>query len=203
MTHLITDASIDFIQRHKDRPLFLYVAHETPHFPFQGPEDKDKVVTKENWMERDPATYVAMLEDMDSEVGRLLAAIDDAGIREKTVVIFVSDNGGLKGAANMAPLRGAKGTTLEGAFASPSSFAGPAASKRRPERTGVCDLRSDSIVPQVGRRRRADRTAGRLRHHRSRGGGPRRFRPHPVLARPARREDLGGRGATAISSTSA
>ena len=119
MTHLITDASIDFIQRHKDRPLFLYVAHETPHFPFQGPEDKDKVVTKENWMERDPATYVAMLEDMDSEVGRLLAAIDDAGIREKTVVIFVSDNGGLQGAANMAPLRGAKGTTLEGGIRVP------------------------------------------------------------------------------------
>ncbi len=119
MTHLITDASIDFLQRHKDRPMFLYVAHETPHFPFQGPEDEDKVVTKENWMESDPATYAAMLEDMDSEVGRLLTAIDEAGIREKTVVVFVSDNGGLKGAANMAPLRGAKGTTLEGGIRVP------------------------------------------------------------------------------------
>ena len=77
------------------------------------------MVTKENWMESDPATYVAMLEDMDSEVGRLLAAIDDAGLREKTVVIFVSDNGGLKGTANMAPLRGAKGTTLEGGIRVP------------------------------------------------------------------------------------
>ena len=99
--------------------MFLYVAHETPHFPYQRPEDKEKVVTKENWMGSDPATYVAMLEGMDSEVGRLLDAIDEAGIREKTVVVFVSDNGGLKGTANMAPLRGAKWTTLEGGIRVP------------------------------------------------------------------------------------
>ena len=68
-------------------------------------------------MESESATYVAMLEDMDSEVGRLLDAIDETGRGEKTVV--VSDNGGLKGTANLTPLRGAKGTTLEGAIRVP------------------------------------------------------------------------------------
>ncbi len=119
MTHLITDASIDFIQRHKNRPMFLYVSHEAPHFPFQGPGDEDKVVTEKNWMERDQKTYVDMLQDLDSEVGRLLAAIDQAGLREKTIVVFVSDNGGLARAANMGPLRGAKSTTLEGGIRVP------------------------------------------------------------------------------------
>ncbi len=119
MTHLITDASIDFIQRHKDRPMFLYVSHEAPHFPFQGPGDEDKIVTEKNWMERDHKTYVDMLQDLDSEVGRLLAAIDQAGLRDKTIVVFVSDNGGLARAANMGPLRGAKSTTLEGGIRVP------------------------------------------------------------------------------------
>lgn len=119
MTHLITDDSIDFIQRHKQQPFFLYVAHECPHFPFQGPEDADKTVNADNWMESDPETYVAMLEDLDSEVGRLLKALDTAELTENTVVVFASDNGGYGPAAHMGGLRGAKSTTFEGGIRVP------------------------------------------------------------------------------------
>ena len=119
MTHLITESSTDFIERHQEQPMFLYVSHECPHFPFQGPRDHQKVVTKHNWMQRDADTYVDMLQDLDLEVGRLLAAIDDAGLKDNTVVVFVSDNGGLQGAANMGGLRGAKSTTLEGGIRVP------------------------------------------------------------------------------------
>jgi len=119
MTHLITDSSIDFIKRHKDRPFFLMLSHECPHFPYQGPGDAAKVVTAENWMAKDDATYVAMLEDLDAEVGRLLGALDDAGLSDDTLVVFASDNGGVGGAAHMAPLRGAKSTTLEGGIRVP------------------------------------------------------------------------------------
>jgi len=119
MTHLITNESIAFIKEHKNRPFFLYVSHECPHFPFQGPDDRDKVVTEENWMDRDAETYVVMLEDLDAEVGRLLAALDTFGIADNTVVVFVSDNGGLSDAANMGPLSGAKSTTLEGGIRVP------------------------------------------------------------------------------------
>jgi len=119
MTHLITDESIAFLQKHKSQPFFLYVSHESPHFPFQGPDDQDKVVTAENWMERDAKTYIVMLEDLDAEVGRLMVTVDSLGIADNTVVVFVSDNGGFSGAANMGPLSGAKSTTLEGGIRVP------------------------------------------------------------------------------------
>ena len=118
MTTLITDESIAFI-REQQSPFFLYVSHECPHFPFQGPGDADKLVTKENWMKLDAAAYVAMIENLDSEVGRILKAIDDQGIADNTLVVFVSDNGGFQGAANMGPLRGAKSSTLEGGIRVP------------------------------------------------------------------------------------
>lgn len=119
MTHLITDASIEFVQQNKQEPFFLYVSHESPHFPYQGPSDTKKDVTKDNWMEIDDGAYVAMLEDLDSEVGRLLASVDEAGLAKNTVVVFVSDNGGFAGAANMGGLRGAKSTTFEGGIRVP------------------------------------------------------------------------------------
>lgn len=119
MTHLITDHSIAFIERHKAKPFFLYVSHESPHFPFQGPKDAKKRVDKANWMTPDADAYVAMLEDLDSEVGRVLAALKKHGLEKNTLVIFVSDNGGFAGAANMGPLNGAKSTTLEGGIRVP------------------------------------------------------------------------------------
>ena len=119
MTRLITDASIDFIEHNRDRPFFLYVSHECPHFPFQGPGDRQKVVDESNWTEPDAKAYVAMLEDLDHEVGRVLAALDKHKLTENTLVIFVSDNGGFAGAANMGPLKGAKSTTLEGGIRVP------------------------------------------------------------------------------------
>lgn len=70
-------------------------------------------------MQLDAAAYVAMLEDLDAEVGRILEALDDAGVAENTIVIFVSDNGGFAGAGNMGPLRGSKGTTHEGGIRVP------------------------------------------------------------------------------------
>jgi len=119
MTHLITDSSLDFIERNKDRPFFLFVSHETPHFPFQGPGDAKKLVDKSNWTEPDAKTYVAMLEDLDREVGRVLAALKKHQLEKNTLVVFVSDNGGFARAANMGPLSGAKSTTLEGGIRVP------------------------------------------------------------------------------------
>ena len=121
MTHLITKDSIDFVKRSAKakRPFFLYVSHECPHFPFQGPGDADKLVTAENWMDLDAKAYVAMLEDLDKQVGRITSEIDAAGIAENTVLVFASDNGGFGGAAHMGPLNGGKGTTLEGGIRVP------------------------------------------------------------------------------------
>ena len=135
-----TDAAVTFIENHADddEPFFLYVAHECPHFPFQGPDDEEKVINEENWMESDPQTYVAMLEDLDSEVGRLLKAVDSAGVANNTVVVFASDNGGFGPAAHMGGLRGSKGTTFEGGIRVPLIIRWPGRIKPDTESNQVC-----------------------------------------------------------------
>ncbi len=119
MTHLITDDSIAFINKHKQHPFFLYVAHECPHFPYQGPNDQDKVVNETNWNVPDAETYIAMLEDLDKEVGRLLTAIDQGDLAKNTVVVFASDNGGIAASAHQGGLRGSKSSTFEGGIRAP------------------------------------------------------------------------------------
>ena len=118
MTDLITESSVNFIQKTKD-PFLLFISHESPHFPFQGPSDRTKSVTSENWMEVDQGAYVAMIESLDSSVGEIVKAIDRTGQRDNTVIIFVSDNGGFANAANMGPLRGTKSMTFEGGIRVP------------------------------------------------------------------------------------
>ena len=119
MTHLITNDAIDFIKRNRQNPFFVMLAHECPHFPYQGPGDSEKKVTAENWMEKDPDAYVVMLEDLDAEIGRVLESIDELGMRKNTLVVFASDNGGVGEIANMGGLRGNKGTTYEGGIRVP------------------------------------------------------------------------------------
>ncbi len=119
MSDLITERSIRFIKANKDNPFFLYIAHESPHFPFQGPGDKEKVVDASNWNTPDEPTYVAMLEDLDAQVGKVLIALENEGLTRDTIVVFVSDNGGYGKIANMGPLNGAKSTTLEGGIRVP------------------------------------------------------------------------------------
>jgi arylsulfatase A-like enzyme len=124
-TDMMTDEAIGFVNRQSDeKPFFLYVPYTAPHAPFQGPDDftPDPIpLDSPLWKQGSapPKVYIAMIERMDECIGRLLATIDQEGLRDNTLVIFASDNGGTHSARN-TPLSGIKGSTFEGGIRVPA-----------------------------------------------------------------------------------
>jgi arylsulfatase A-like enzyme len=118
MTHLITEQAVKFIHAPHQKPFFLYVPFTTPHSPYQLPNQANKKVSEQNWNEGTPEEYGGMVEDMDQCIGQILDALDKEKLRENTVVIFISDNGGTK-LANHVKLRGLKSGLLEGGIRVP------------------------------------------------------------------------------------
>ena len=107
LTWQYTTKAIEFIQKNKDQPFFLYLAHSMPHNPLDAsPAFKGK---SENGL------YGDAIEELDWSMGELFALLKKEGIDEKTWVIFASDNGAAPrfGGTNL-PLRGWKGSTDEG-----------------------------------------------------------------------------------------
>ncbi len=125
---LFTDRAIQFIERHRDEPFFCYLAFNTPHSPYAVPESfwnrfKDKPLA----MLADPALkedlqvtrcVLAMCENLDWNVGRVLKSLEKLGLREDTIVVYFTDNGPATWRWN-GGLRGRKGSTDEGGVRSP------------------------------------------------------------------------------------
>jgi arylsulfatase A-like enzyme len=117
-THLITAHAVEFIKANKRRPFFLYVPHEAPHYPYQGPTDPpDRTVggdfnNKGTRMDTKEA-YREMVIEMDKGIGEIVTALSEASILDTTIVIFCSDNGATTLGSNGA-LRGFKATNFEG-----------------------------------------------------------------------------------------
>jgi arylsulfatase A len=142
----ITDDIIGFIEASKDRPWFAFVAHFSPHAPLEATEELiakqvargfKRASTNEGLAsERPTANYLAMLEHFDNEAGRLLASLDALKLRDRTVVIFASDNGGLSRVADNTPLREGKGSPYEGGIRVPVIVRWPG----RVKAGGVCDV---------------------------------------------------------------
>ncbi len=118
MTHLITDEAIQFIKENQKQPFFCYIPFTAPHFPFQTPTDTDKKFTRENWTAGSRKSYVAMLEDLDDAVGKILGSLDDLHLSKNTLVIFASDHGAMKPGRNL-PWNGYKGGLFEGGIRAP------------------------------------------------------------------------------------
>ncbi|MFT6369155.1 MAG: arylsulfatase A-like enzyme [Maribacter sp.] len=110
LTTQITERSVDFINRNKDNPFFLYVPHPQPHVPLFV---SDKFKGKSN-----RGLYGDVIMEIDWSVGQILAALKANGLEENTIVIFTSDNGPWLSYGNHAgsayPLREGKGTAWEG-----------------------------------------------------------------------------------------
>lgn len=113
MTDYVADQSIEFIKKNKEKPFFLFVAFNMPHWPYQGPDDGPCAVDGHDWMEGSRQKLVSMIEYADKRVGDILMALAQCGLDENTIVIFTSDNGGDKYARNY-PFRGFKGQVYDG-----------------------------------------------------------------------------------------
>lgn len=110
----LADESINFIKQHRDKPFFLCWWNYSVHYPIQAPERLVKKYTQRSDTEN--PGYAAMIEGMDTAIGRVLNAIGDFGLNENTLVIFTSDNGSLFG---NKPLRRNKGHLYEGGIRVP------------------------------------------------------------------------------------
>ncbi|MCO8121628.1 sulfatase [Stieleria sp. TO1_6] len=120
LTNRLTDEAIQFISQDGDQPWFLYLTHFAVHTPIQGePELVEKYKTKRPGKLHQHPVMAAMIESVDRGVGRIAETLDRLGIRDKTIIVFTSDNGGYGPATSMAPLKGYKGTYYEGGIREP------------------------------------------------------------------------------------
>jgi arylsulfatase A-like enzyme len=92
-----TDEAIRFIAERRERPWFLYLSYHTIHGPIVAPENLVRKYRAQGAPETGlhNAAYLACIEHLDTNVGRLLAALDRLALRERTLVVFLSDNGGI------------------------------------------------------------------------------------------------------------
>lgn len=144
LTDRLTDESIKFLEANRDKPFLLYLSHYAVHTPVESkPELTAKYKAKvekmpehegprfvpvygryKTRMVQDNPVYAGMVESVDDSVGRVMGKLDELGVADNTVVIFMSDNGGLstvarEGSTCNLPLRAGKGWLYEGGIREP------------------------------------------------------------------------------------
>ena len=118
ITQRYTEKAIEFIKDHRDRPFFIYLAHNLPHIPLYA--GKDHLGKSRRGI------YGDVIEEIDAGVGKILATLKALNLSENTLVVFTSDNGPWLpfnthgGSAGL--LREGKGTTFEGGMREPTIF---------------------------------------------------------------------------------
>jgi len=127
VTQLLGRDAVKLIEGHDPKtPLFLYLAFTAPHAPYQAP--KDYLERYANIADPSRRAYAAMITSMDDEIGRVVRALEQRGMRDNTLIVFQSDNGGPRSAkftgevdmskstipADNGPFRDGKASLYEG-----------------------------------------------------------------------------------------
>jgi arylsulfatase A len=129
LTDVFTDEAVGFIRRHAHAPFFLYLAYNAPHAPLQAPEPLVGHYRALGGLSDEVCHLYAMIEQMDSGIGRVLETLRNLDIEENTIVLFTSDNGPwLAGEYSRynGPFRGGKGDVWEGGIRVPAILRWPA-----------------------------------------------------------------------------
>ena len=135
-TDVFFQAAIDWIDqcRQKDQPFFCLLTPNAPHGPLHCPPNSDAVYlqrlaaagSSKPQQRAEIARFYGMIENIDTNMGRLLDKLDEWGLAEKTLVVFTTDNGTATGAAiSNDSMRGSKGTPYRGGTRVPSFWRWP------------------------------------------------------------------------------
>lgn len=116
LTKRYTDEAVEFIERHKEQPFFIYVSHHIVHSPLKPSEDFVGTSSK--------GKYGDFIKELDDSTGLIMTALHDAGVDDNTLVVFTSDNGPT-GPGSTGGLNGGKYCTMEGGHRVPGIFRWP------------------------------------------------------------------------------
>ncbi len=126
LTDRLTEEALGFIRQYRRQPFFLYLPYYAVHTPIQAKDSlEQKYREKDSHSCQDNAAYAGMVDNLDRCMGLLLEELDQLGLRENTLVIFTSDNGGIRDISCQDPLRAGKGSYYEGGIRVPLVFSWP------------------------------------------------------------------------------
>ena len=122
----IGDEVVKFIEKNKENNFFAYVPFFSVHTPIQSKSEYEKKYrNKESNEYHNREDYAGMIQSLDENIGKILEKIDKLNLSKNTLIIFTSDNGGIKAISNQYPLRAGKGSYYEGGIKVPMIFSWP------------------------------------------------------------------------------
>lgn len=147
LTDREAEEAVSFIRRHKDSPFFLYYAPYAVHVPIQAKAEVAAHYEAKAKTNQKNAKYAALVQSVDDAVGRIVDELGAQGLTERTMLLLTSDNGGLLGPTDNAPLRSGKGHPYEGGLRVPWIVRWPGVVK--PGTVSDCQVTSVDLMPTV------------------------------------------------------
>ena len=149
LAELLTNHSIDFIDKNKDKPFLLHLSHYLVHGPIIPKKELLPNYENKKGNDQSNAKYATMVEAMDESVGRIMNKLEELNLLENTLILFTSDNGGLSldGITSNYPLRGGKSFSYEGGIRVP--FVASWKNKINPNQSNKTRIIGTDIYPTI------------------------------------------------------